>query len=160
MKKSPLYWIGGFVVIFIAVYAGYRLVHHFAYTPTVPVATQTTTTPTSSTAAPSDNIYLVKTNPAKGKYLTDFQGNTLYIFDKDTDGISNCTGNCLVIWPIYTSGATAQGQFPANITVIKRSDGTEQFAWKGKPLYYYASDKAAGDINGDGVGGVWHIVTP
>ncbi len=115
---------------------------------------------TSSAMAPSDNIYLTKKDPSKGLYLTDFQGTTLYTFDKDTKGVSNCTGACATAWPIYTSGATAEKVLPTNISVITRSDGTKQFAWKGMPLYYYSGDKKPGDITGDGVGGVWHIVKP
>lgn len=100
------------------------------------------------------------TNPVKGNYLTDFAGMTLYVFDKDTPGVSSCTGSCASLWPPYTSGATAQGTLPANITVITRSDGSSQFAWNTKPLYYYSKDKKAGDLLGDGVGGFWHLVKP
>lgn len=107
-----------------------------------------------------DNIYLIKTDTTKGTYITDFSGMTLYTFNKDTAGVSNCTGGCLKAWPAYTSGATAQGSFPENISVIVRSDGSKQFAWKGMPLYYYVSDTKAGDITGDNVGNVWHIVKP
>lgn len=112
----------------------------------------------SSVVVPSNNIYMSKIDSAKGTYLTDFQGMTLYTFDKDTSGVSNCYNGCAKAWPPYTSGATAQSQFPANIAVITRTDGTKQFTWKGMPLYYYATDQKAGDITGDGVGGVWHIV--
>jgi predicted lipoprotein with Yx(FWY)xxD motif len=110
--------------------------------------------------APSDNIYLTKVHPKKGPYLTDFQNLTLYTYDNDTNGVSMCYNDCVKMWPIYTSGATAQSQFPENITVITRTDGSKQFAWKGKPLYYYTGDQNVGDMNGDGVGGVWHIVKP
>ncbi|HSX08849.1 MAG TPA: hypothetical protein VLF93_01740 [Candidatus Saccharimonadales bacterium] len=123
-----------------------------------------TSQPTKASAqaamAPSDNIYLTKTDPTKGKYLTDFQGITLYIFDKDTQGKSNCEAACAKAWPPYSSGATAQSTFPTNIAVITRSDGSKQFTWKGMPLYYFASDTKAGDLMGDGVGGIWHIVKP
>lgn len=118
-------------------------------------------TPTSTSSnVPSDNIYLTKTDTAKGPYLTDFAGKTLYVFDKDTNGVSNCYGSCATTWPPYTSGATAQSTFPTNITIIKRTDGITQFAWKGMPLYYYSKDVKPGDITGDGVGGIWHIVKP
>ncbi len=122
-------------------------------------ATQTAM-PTTAAAVPSDNIYLTKNDATKGAYLTDFQGMTLYTYDKDTTGVSSCYGGCASAWPPYSSGATAQKLFPANITVITRTDGSQQFAWKGMPLYYYATDQKAGDITGDGVGGVWHIVKP
>lgn len=125
-----------------------------------PQTANTTSNSSSSAMAPSNNIYLIKTNPSKGKYLTDFQGMTLYIYDKDTPGVSNCSGSCLAAWPVYTSGATAEKMLPTNISVITRSDGSKQFAWKGMPLYYYAQDTKVGDISGDGVGGVWHIVKP
>ncbi len=111
-----------------------------------------------SKAVSSDTIYMTKTDTAKGKYLTDFQGMTLYIFDKDTQGVSNCYNDCAKKWPPYSSGATVQAQLPQYISVIKRTDGSTQYAWKGMPLYYYASDQKVGDITGDGVGGVWHII--
>jgi len=117
-----------------------------------------TSAPSSSAMAPSGNIYKMNTDSVKGKYLTDFQGMTLYTFDQDTTGVSNCYDQCAKIWPFYTSGATAQGSMPANITVITRKDNAKQFAWKGMPLYYNSKDQKSGDINGDGVGGVWHIV--
>lgn len=117
-----------------------------------------TSVQTSPTEGSQNNIYMSKTDSVKGTYLTDFAGMTLYIFDKDTKSVSNCYNGCAQAWPPYTSGATTQSTFPANITVIKRTDGNSQFAWMGKPLYYYASDQKTGEINGDGVGGIWHIV--
>lgn len=127
-----------------------------------PQSSASSTAPVTQTAAavPSDNIYLTKTDATKGSYMTDFAGMTLYTFDKDQTGVSTCTGACATLWPAYTSGATAQKIFPANISVIKRPDGSPQFAWNGKPLYYYSPDKKAGDLLGDGIGGVWHIVKP
>ena len=119
--------------------------------------------PTSAPPAamvPTNNIYTTRTDATGDAYLADFQGMTLYTYDKDTAGVSNCTGGCATAWLPYTSGATAQGTFPANITVIIRTDGSKQFAWKDMPLYYYATDAKVGDITGDGVGGVWHLVKP
>src|SRR6266404_5263350 len=120
-----------------------------------PVATDNTMPATSPAAAgTSDNIYLTKTDATKGKYMTDVSGMTLYTFDKDTAGVSNCTAGCLKIWPVYTSGAVNQGTFPTNISVITGSDKvTKQFAWKGMPLYYYSRDTKAGDLTGDGIQG-------
>ncbi|TIX62921.1 MAG: hypothetical protein E5V33_14030, partial [Mesorhizobium sp.] len=31
-------------------------------------------------------------------------------------------------------------------------------AYDGKPVYTFVKDKKAGDVSGDGVAGVWHIV--
>lgn len=88
--------------------------------------------------------------------LTDKKGMTLYIFDKDKYGVSSCYNDCAAGWPPYLAkkGATAR----ENFSLVLRKDGKQQWAYKGKPLYYWAADKKAGDIKGDGVGGVWHIL--
>lgn len=147
------------VILGGVIYAGRHAIKSMmGSAPTPTQEAQMVVTPTSSTSATSSNIYTTKTDPTKGAYLADFQGMTLYTYDKDTVGVSNCYGGCATAWPPYTSGATAQKTFPENITVITRTDGSKQFAWKGMPLYYYATDAKAGDITGDGVGGVWHII--
>jgi predicted lipoprotein with Yx(FWY)xxD motif len=114
----------------------------------------------AASAVYADNIYLTKNDPSRGNYLTDFQGQTLYVYDRDSAGVSTVNADLAKIWRPYSSGATAQSVFPANISVITRTDGSRQFAWKGRPLYYYSKDLNVGDIGGDGVDGVWHSVQP
>jgi predicted lipoprotein with Yx(FWY)xxD motif len=46
------------------------------------------------------------------------------------------------------------------IGTITRDDGSTQVTYNGAPLYYFAGDEAAGDSNGDGLNGVWHIAAP
>jgi predicted lipoprotein with Yx(FWY)xxD motif len=105
-----------------------------------------------------NSVYKVMSKEKVGVVMTDTQGKTLYTFAKDTTGVSNCaSGKCLQNWPPYTAQSQT-GTFPANITVIERSDGTLQYAWKGMPLYYYIKDKDSEDAYGDGVGGVWSVV--
>jgi predicted lipoprotein with Yx(FWY)xxD motif len=88
--------------------------------------------------------------------LTGANGMTLYTFDNDTRGKSNCNGGCADSWPPYAAKAGAKA--PADgFSVIKRSDGSGQWAKDGAALYFWAGDSAAGDMTGDGVGGVWHI---
>jgi predicted lipoprotein with Yx(FWY)xxD motif len=48
---------------------------------------------------------------------------------------------------------------PGTIGVITRTDGTQQVTLDGHPLYHFSGDKAAGDTNGNGFGGIWHVVT-
>lgn len=118
---------------------------------------------TSSTSqiSPTSSIQIIQTanNTVKGNFLTDSSGRALYIFDNDTEGVSNCVNACIGIWPPF-SATLAPDNLPADISIIQRQDGSSQYAWKGKPLYFYASDKNVGDINGDGVGGIWHLVKP
>lgn len=83
-------------------------------------------------------------------------GMTLYTFDKDSSGVSNCYDSCADSWPPYLveAGAAEPG---AGFTQIARRDGTTQWAKDGAPLYFWVGDTAPGDTNGDGVGGVWHV---
>ncbi len=97
----------------------------------------------------------IKSSAIGGKsVLTDAKGMTLYTFDQDKPGVSNCYDKCAVAWPpeLAADGAAASGDF----TLVKRTDGKEQWAYKGMPLYLWIKDKAPGDTTGDGVGNVWH----
>jgi predicted lipoprotein with Yx(FWY)xxD motif len=91
-----------------------------------------------------------------GEILTDANGMTLYIFDKDEPGVTNCYEQCAINWPPFFAGdgAEATGDF----TLVERNDGTMMWAHDGWPLYYWKDDVSAGDTTGDGVGGVWHVV--
>lgn len=82
---------------------------------------------------------------------------TLYTFDKDAMGKSECGAACLLVWPAFLApdNAKASGQFAA----FQREDGKYQWAMNGKPLYFYANDTKVGDKDGDNKLGVWHIVT-
>ena len=88
--------------------------------------------------------------------LTSRDGRTLYTFDKDSAGKSVCTGGCLAAWPAFTvaNPKLAGGDF----SIVTRDDGVQQWAFKGKPLYFFAGDARPGDANGDNQGGVWHVL--
>lgn len=88
--------------------------------------------------------------------LTNRDGRTLYTFDKDSESKSNCNGGCLAAWPAFTVGNAnlAGGDF----SVVKREDGTQQWAFRGKPLYFFSGDARPGELNGDNQGGVWHAL--
>ncbi|MGH6892470.1 MAG: COG4315 family predicted lipoprotein [Dongiaceae bacterium] len=92
-----------------------------------------------------------------GEVLTDANGMTLYTFDKDKEGISNCTGECAEYWPPAPAPANAK-PVDDDLTLVTRADGTLQWAEEGKPLYTYVNDKKPGDVTGDGKNGVWHVV--
>ena len=92
-----------------------------------------------------------------GKVLADMKGMTLYTFDKDKKGRSNCYGGCASLWP--PAIAKAADKETKNYSKVKRKDGTYQWAYKGQPLYTWENDVKSGDIGGDGIKGVWHIIT-
>ena len=101
-------------------------------------------------------------NGANGQYLTDSKGMALYYFTKDTAGVSNCSGACASIWPIfYTSNLVIASPLQqSDFKTIIGAEGRKQTTYKGQPLYYYSKDTAAGNILGDGFGGVWFLVKP
>jgi predicted lipoprotein with Yx(FWY)xxD motif len=95
---------------------------------------------------------------AKGKALVDINGMTLYVFDRDGKGKSNCNAQCAVNWlPLI---ADTDAQAGDSFSFITRDDGRKQWAYKGKPLYTWAKDKKPGDATGDGVNNVWHLASP
>lgn len=86
-------------------------------------------------------------------------GMSLYTFDRDPvgSGKSVCNGPCAQNWPPLAAGdAAGQGDW----TVVTRDDGSRQWAYKGKPVYYWAKDMKPGDRSGDGFNGVWHLARP
>ena len=89
--------------------------------------------------------------------VTAENGMTLYTFDKDKDGASACYDDCAVKWPPYM--AKADAKMTEGWTMVKRTDGTMQWAYDGKPVYMFQGDKAKGDMAGEGMGGVWHIIS-
>ena len=91
-------------------------------------------------------------------YLVNRDRMTLYTFDKDGDGVSNCYGDCAVKWPplLVEEGAP----LPMGYALVARKDGSLQVAWHGQPLYTWFKDQKPGDMTGDGVKGVWHVARP
>jgi predicted lipoprotein with Yx(FWY)xxD motif len=92
------------------------------------------------------------------KIYTDAKGMTLYTFDKDEAGKTNCYEKCATNWPPFMAAADAKAE--GEWTVVDRTDGSKMWAYDGKPLYTYIEDKKAGDMTGEGKGGVWHVAKP
>ncbi len=94
----------------------------------------------------------------KDGMLVDAKGMTLYTYDKDSDGKSACNGQCAENWPPLMADASAMAD--GKWSVVKRDDGSMQWAYDDKPLYTFVMDKKAGDVTGDGKMGVWHVAKP
>ena len=92
--------------------------------------------------------------------LVGASGMTLYTFDTDVagSGKSACSGPCAQNWsPLQAADADRAG---GDYSVLTRDDGSRQWAYKGKPLYFWAKDAKPGDATGDGVKGVWRVARP
>jgi predicted lipoprotein with Yx(FWY)xxD motif len=90
--------------------------------------------------------------------MTGHNGMTLYTFDKDAagSGKSVCNGQCATLWPPMMAQADAKAS--GDYSVVTRDDGGKQWAYKGKPLYFYKTDTKPGDVTGDNFRDVWHII--
>ena len=119
-------------------------------------------------------VIKVMTHPTLGKYLTDSEGITLYVFAKDQIGglvtVSNCLDteldDCSRTWPPYIyewGGFTEMGEWKVDslnkkIELYQRPTYALQFLYNRQPLYYYIGDEKPGDVNGHGLDGVWSVV--
>jgi predicted lipoprotein with Yx(FWY)xxD motif len=129
-----------------------------------PTGKSITTAPAAAAASASAGAVVnVGQNSALGSFLVDSKGMTLYLYTKDTPNTSACYGSCASYWPpLLTSGAPVAGTgvTASMLGSTNRTDGTIQVTYNGWPLYYFASDKAAGDTTGENVQSVWFVITP
>src|SRR3954452_16563006 len=113
----------------------------------------------SMSSASGTTTKTVKTGHAGGKtVLVNRAGRTLYSLSAETNGRFICTAACVSTWHPLT---VARGQKPTgahSLGTIRRPEGKTQVTYKGKPLYTFAGDQAAGDAEGEGFKdvGVWH----
>ncbi|MDD5112160.1 MAG: hypothetical protein PHG85_06415 [Candidatus Altiarchaeota archaeon] len=121
----------------------------------------TTTVMTTKTLAFEEPRVVYSSKAGLNDFLADSNGMTLYIFTKDEPGKSNCYGQCAASWPpLLTEGSPLAGSdITGRLGVVERTDGTKQVSYNGMPLYYWVNDKAPGDTTGQGVGGVWFVVS-
>ena len=115
--------------------------------------------PAASTGSAAVTGVVLTSNSSFGNILTDNNGRSLYFFFNDADSISTCTGGCATIWPVfYAANLTyGSGLSASDFGVITRTDGTKQTTYKNWPVYYYADDNKAGDVNGDKVNNLWAV---
>ncbi len=85
---------------------------------------------------------------------------TLYTFARDAAGTgkSVCNGPCATNWPPLAAPANAQAS--GDWSIVVRDDGSRQWAFKGKPVYYWVKDQKPGDRTGDGFNNVWRLARP
>lgn len=93
-----------------------------------------------------------------GRLVTTAQNLSLYVSDKDRPGKSSCHEGCEDTWAPALAPAAVKPQ--GEWTLIERSPGVKQWAFRGKPVYTYTPDSYArrefsfrgGDVPG------WHNV--
>src|SRR6476646_2052571 len=101
-----------------------------------------------------------------GRILVDRHGRTLYLFLKDKNGKSACSGACAAYWPpLIASGKphAVAGAKASLLGTTRRGDGRRQVTYRHHPLYRYAGDTGRCHTNGqwlDDFGGEWWVLSP
>lgn len=144
-----------------------------AYGTTAAASTSSASPSASATATASGKASGAAMNTAKttlivrktgiGYVLATSAGMTVYWYSDDVrnSGQSSCTAGCLTAWPAVTGTpvAAAGVKLTNKLGTITRSGGVVQATYNGYPLYTYGGDMSPGQTSGNGVGGVWHVIT-
>ena len=134
-------------------------------TSTVEATEPPTTEATASTGTGTTAINTSQSADVTGNFLVDDQGRTVYVYANDTQnsGTSVCTDSeCTSEWlPVVVTGTPTAGTGvdATKLGTITRDDGTMQATYNGWPLYYFSGDTAPGDMNGQGMEGLWSLIS-
>lgn len=105
---------------------------------------------------PSPETIAIVDEGDKGFAIRHFPSRLrLYTFDRDGPGQSRCVDGCASAWPPVRAGANAHPV--GDWTLVPRSDGPAQWAYRSKPVYVRYHDLPDAPA-GDGVDGLWHLV--
>lgn len=101
-----------------------------------------------------------------GRILVNSRGHTLYMFGKDRDGKSACSGKCATFWPPLTTAGKPRAGAGARASLLgttRRANGRLQLTYDHHPLYTFVKDTTKGQTHGEGLsafGGKWYAVSP
>lgn len=167
ISRLPAIALGAAALVAVAGCGGSTSSRRSAVSAQAAFAPPTTAGPTT-TVAPSSaaaGTITSASNPRLGVIVVDAHGMTLYRNTAETGGKIVCTGSCAAVWPplLAPAGAppaSAAPGLPGAVATVDRPDGGRQITYDGLALYRFAGDKQPGDINGQGLHGVWFAVTP
>jgi predicted lipoprotein with Yx(FWY)xxD motif len=121
------------------------------------------TTPTTSSSGSLIKTATATVNGKSVTILTNAQGLTLYYRTSDVPPSTVCSGGCAGVWPpLVASGSaapTSVTSLSGKLSVVADANGN-QVVYNGHPLYTYSGDSGPAQTNGEGIGGIWHVVTP
>ena len=92
-----------------------------------------------------------------GHMITTYKGFSVYASDADEAGKSNCTGKCLSDWDPVIAPQTAKPK--GEWSVVERSPGIKQWAYRSQPLYTYVHEKKARAVTGSDIPGWRNVFT-
>ena len=90
---------------------------------------------------------------------------TLYVLSKETASDLICVEDCTENWPPYLADSGTVLSEPFGLVRREQNEDSRtivgyQLSYKDQPLYYWSRDKQAGDVTGDGIGGIWQVARP
>jgi len=124
-----------------------------------------TSSPPAGTPEPPAALTVGLRKSPLGQILVDGSGRTLYLFEADKANSSKCYGDCASVWPPLIASSTPTGGAGINqslLTTTTRKDGSLEVVYNGHPLYYFVSDKQAGDTTGQALssfGADWYVIS-
>ncbi|WP_234335877.1 hypothetical protein [Streptomyces sp. NRRL S-1022] len=98
-----------------------------------------------------------------GRVVTDDQGMVLYRYGMDRPSPSRwtCAGACTRMWrPVIVEDPVRTTGVDKNLLGTVHRKGMKQLTLAGWPLYRYAGDVKAGQMNGQGKDKEWYAITP
>jgi predicted lipoprotein with Yx(FWY)xxD motif len=122
--------------------------------------------PAASNAAQAGRPIVSTAKTSLGRILVNSRGHTLYMFGKDKNGKSACTGMCASFWPPLIAAAKPRAVAGAKASLLgttRRADGRLQVTYNRHPLYTFVKDTKKGQTNGEGLnafGAKWYAVSP
>ncbi len=120
----------------------------------------------SATASVSGAAEVSTLKTGLGTILVAANGHTLYLFEGDKNGKSNCKGDCAGSWPPLMSSGKPKAGSGVNASLLgltTREEGGTQVTYNGHPLYEFIADKERGQTSGEGLkayGAAWYVVSP
>ena len=122
--------------------------------------------PTSSSVAnPAGTTSVALRSTPLGQIIVDGTGRTLYLFAADKSAMSTCYGDCASVWPPLLTGGSPVAGPGINQSLLSttiRTDGSSEVVYNGHPLYYFVSDRQAGDTTGQAIssfGANWYVLS-
>jgi predicted lipoprotein with Yx(FWY)xxD motif len=131
--------------------------------PTSAPSTATPTTPGPVTPSSAATLGLASNAKVGQQIVVDSAGHTVYLFLPDgASNTSRVPAAIKALWPPVTSSGSptaGAGLDQSKVTVVVQSDGSRQVAYNGHLLYTFARDTAPGDANGQGLAGIWYVLS-
>jgi predicted lipoprotein with Yx(FWY)xxD motif len=131
-----------------------------AYSNGYPSASSTTTSGSTAKAT----LAVVTNTKLKKQIIVAASGKTVYLYMPDgTSTTSKVPAGLKAVWPAVTVGAAptvGSGLDKAKLAADAQPGGTTQVAYNGHLLYTFQGDAGPGTASGEGLGGIWFVLSP